>query len=52
MVETQNCCPSCQSRLDIVENIMIEEEEVQVNYCYTCNCEVLMVDEDVMSRPV
>ena len=47
MSEQPNCCPHCQFRLDIIETILIGIEEIQVNYCYKCNCEVLMVEEDV-----
>lgn len=46
MSDQPNCCPRCQSRLDIMETVMIEKEEIQVNYCGECQCEVLMVDED------
>jgi hypothetical protein len=52
MSEMPNCCPACQTRLDIIETVLIEDEEIQVNYCDKCNCEVLMVDEDVESWPV
>ena len=47
--EHPNCCPKCQSRLDIIETVMIENEEIQVNYCDECNSEVLMIDADVES---
>jgi hypothetical protein len=47
MTEQPNCCPTCQSRLDIIETVMIQDEMVQVNYCDECNLEVLMVDDDV-----
>ena len=49
MSEQPNCCPKCQTRLDIIENVMIENEEIQVNYCEECEVEVLMIDEDVES---
>lgn len=49
MSEMPNCCPICQTRLDIIEAVIIENEEIQVNYCEKCNCEVLMIDEDVGS---
>jgi hypothetical protein len=52
MSEQPNCCPTCQSRLDIIETVMIEADEVQVNYCDECHREILMVDEDVESWPV
>jgi hypothetical protein len=47
MTETPNCCPTCQTRLDIIETILIEDEEIQLNYCEKCDAEVLMIDEDV-----
>ena len=47
MSEQPNCCPSCQARLNIIETVMINNEEIQINYCEKCNVEVLMVDEDV-----
>lgn len=46
MSEQPNCCPHCQFRLDIIETVMIENEEIQVNYCEKCDAEVLMIDED------
>lgn len=49
MSEQPNCCPTCQTRLDIIETVLIEDEEIQVNYCNECNVEVLMIDEDVES---
>jgi hypothetical protein len=47
MSEIPNCCPTCQTRLDVIESVAIENEEVQVNYCEKCDIEVLMIDEDV-----
>ena len=49
MSEQPNCCPKCQTRLDIIETVMIEDEEIQVNYCEECDVEILMIDEDVES---
>lgn len=46
MSEQPNCCPRCQSRLDIIETVFIENEEIQVNYCNECNKEVLMFDDN------
>ena len=46
MSEQPNCCPKCQTRLDIIETVLIENEEIQVNYCKECDVEVLMIDED------
>jgi Zn ribbon nucleic-acid-binding protein len=47
MSEQPNCCPACQTRLDIIETVMIEDEVIQVNYCEECGAEILMIDEDV-----
>ena len=47
MSEQPNCCPTCQSRLDIIETVKFEDEEIQLNYCDECNIKVLMIDEDV-----
>ncbi len=49
MSEQPNCCPTCQSRLDIIETVLIEDEEIQVNYCNECNAEVLMIDDEIES---
>lgn len=45
MSELPNCCPKCCSRTEILETVLIEKEEVQVNYCIFCNSEVLMVEK-------
>ena len=42
-------CPACQTRLDIIETVMIEDKVIQVNYCEECDAEILMIDEDVES---
>jgi hypothetical protein len=47
MSEHPNCCPNCQCRLDILETVQIENEEIQVNYCEHCGKKILMIDEDV-----
>lgn len=47
MSEQPNSCPHCQFRLDIIETVLIEIEEIQINYCEKCDAEVLMIDEDV-----
>jgi len=41
MSEIPNCCPKCQTRLDIIETVKIENEDVQINYCNKYNSEVL-----------
>lgn len=46
MNEQPNCCPSCQTRLDIIEYALIEQQLVQVNFCNSCKIEILMVEED------
>lgn len=52
MSEQPNCCPKCATRLDVMENVIIENEIVQINYCESCNQEILMVEDDVVSWPV
>lgn len=44
MSDQPDCCPQCQSRLDLVEMVMIDEERVFVNFCDDCQREVLIVD--------
>ena len=46
MSEQPNCCPKCATRLDVMENVMIENEIVQINYCESCYLEILMVEDD------
>jgi glutaredoxin-related protein len=52
MSEQPNCCPKCATRLDVMENVIIENEIVQINYYECCNQEILMVEDDVASWPV
>lgn len=52
MNEQPNCCPSCATRLDVMETVLVENEEVQINYCGICDQEILMVEDDVASWPV
>jgi glutaredoxin-related protein len=52
MSEQQNSCPKCATRLDVMENVIIENEIVQINYYECCNQEILMVEDDVASWPV
>jgi glutaredoxin-related protein len=49
MSEQPNSCPKCATRLDVMENVMIENEIVQINYCERCNQEILMVEDEVAS---
>jgi hypothetical protein len=49
MTEHPICCPYCQQRLDILESVLIEEEEIQINFCDKCEVEILMIEEDVSS---
>lgn len=46
MSEQPNFCPFCQTRLDIVEYVLIDQEITQVNHCDDCDCEILMIEED------
>ncbi len=52
MSEHPNTCPKCTARLDVMETVMIENEKVQINYCESCNQEILMVEDDIASWPV
>jgi len=52
MSDQPDCCPKCQSRLDLVEIVMIDDEYVFVNFCEECQREILIVDEDVEAWPV
>lgn len=47
--EQPNSCPKCATRLDVMETVIIENEIVQINYCDSCNQEILMVEDDVTS---
>ena len=49
MTSHPNCCPYCQYRLDILQSVLIEEEEIQVNFCDKCGVEILMIEEDMSS---
>ena len=45
MSDQPDCCPKCQTRLDFVEEIMIDNEHVFVKFCDECQREVLIVEE-------
>lgn len=44
MSEQPDCCPKCQTRLDLVEVVTIEDERVFVNFCAACQREILIVE--------
>jgi predicted nucleic acid-binding Zn ribbon protein len=45
MSDQPDCCPKCQTRLDFVEEIMIDDEHVFVKFCDECQREVLFVED-------
>lgn len=44
MSDQPDCCPKCQTRLDLVEIVIIETEYVFVNICEYCEREILIVE--------
>lgn len=44
MSDQPDCCPKCQTRLDLVEIVTIEAARVFVNTCENCEREILMVE--------
>lgn len=52
MSEQPNRCPHCHCRLDIIEAVFIENEEIQVNYCGECDIEILMIEDDIATWPI
>ena len=44
MSEQPDCCPQCQTRLDLVKIVTIDDERVFVNFCAACQCEILIVE--------
>lgn len=44
MSEQPDCCPKCQTRLDLVKIVTIDDERVFVNFCAACQCEILIVE--------
>ena len=45
MSDQPDCCPKCQTRLDLVEEVMIDDEHVFVKFCDECQREVLIVED-------
>lgn len=45
MCEQPNCCPQCQSRTEILQDIEYEKEKVQVNFCYECKEAYFFINE-------
>ena len=45
MSEQPDCCPKCQARLDLVEIVMVEGENVFVNNCEYWEREILIVED-------
>ena len=45
MSDQPDCCPKCQTRLDFIEEIMIDNEPVFVKFCDECQREVLIVED-------
>lgn len=45
MSDQPDCCPKCQTRLDFVEKIKIDDEHVFVKFCDECQREVLIVED-------
>jgi len=45
MSDQPDCCPKCQTRLDFIEIVMINDERVFVKFCDECQCEVLIVED-------
>ena len=44
MSDQPDCCPKCQTRLNLVEIVIIETECVFVNFCGNCEQEILIVE--------
>lgn len=45
MSDKPDCCPKCQTRLDLIDEVMIDDEYVFVKFCDECQHEVLMVED-------
>jgi len=45
MSDQPDRCPKCQRRLDLVKIEMVGEERVFVNFCETCQREILIVED-------
>ena len=44
MSDQPDCCPTCQTRLDLVKVVTIDDERVFVNFCAACQREILIVE--------
>jgi hypothetical protein len=44
MSDQPDCCPQCQTRLDLVEVVSIDDERVFVNFCAACQRKILIVE--------
>jgi hypothetical protein len=45
MSDQPDCCPKCGGRLWMIETVLIEREQVFVNYCPVCLEIFLIVDD-------
>lgn len=45
MSDQPDCCPKCQTRLELVEIVIIDDERVFIKFCEECQREVLIVEE-------
>lgn len=45
MSDQPDCCPKCGCRLDMLEMVMIDSEQVFVKFCDECQREVLIVED-------
>lgn len=45
MSDQPDCCPKCQTRLELVEIVIIDDERVFVKFCEECQIEVLIVED-------
>ena len=45
MSDQPDCCPACQTRLDLVEIVIVDNERVFVEFCEECQREVLIVED-------
>lgn len=45
MSDQPDCCGKCQSRLELIEIAMIDDERVFVSFCEECQREILIVED-------
>ena len=45
MSDQPDCCGYCGSRLDLLEIVMMEGEQVYVSECLDCHREILLVED-------